>query len=752
LKQAQRWDIGGCVQGVGYRPYIYRLALSFQLTGWVRNNAGSVEIHAEGATECLDAFAKALFLKPPPTARAHLLTRREAPLESRAAFSILSSAMEGERHVSVPLDLASCEACVAELHDLKARRHRYPFINCTQCGPRYTIIRDLPYDRVNTTLSEFDLCSACALEYANPDDRRFHAQPLACGSCGPAILWQEPGHEILREACALDAAVEALRAGQIIAVRGVGGYHLLCDAHCETAVLRLRQRKGRPAKPLAVMVPWGGEDGLKQVRLLAGVSDSESQSLLSASRPIVLLKLDAKASICPSVLCGLRDVGVMLPYSPLHHLLLADFGAPVVATSGNVRGEPVLTDTYDAQTRLAFIADGSLHHNRPIARPAEDPVVRMIGGFVRPLRMGRGTAPLELELSHRIEVPTLAVGAYQKSTIALAYGGRAIVSPHLGDQTSPRGRAVFEQTIIDLQRLYGIRAKRVLHDAHPRFPSTRWALDSDLPATPIWHHDAHASALAGEYRINAPIICFTWDGLGLGPDHTLWGGEALLGIPGRWRRVASFRPFKLPGGERAAREPWRSGLSLCWHAEIAWAEGELRGGALLRHAFNHNLNSPMTTSVGRLFDAAAALTGVCLESSFEGEAPMRLEAMSARREEPITMPLTRDEHGIWRSDWAALLPSLLGETRTQSFRAAQFHSSLAHCLLAQALTVRRETQVTCVGLAGGVFQNRILTEHAWELLTGAGFEVLVPKALPLNDAGISFGQLIEARMLNAPTS
>jgi len=749
LNDAQRWNIGGCVQGVGYRPYIYRLAQSFQLTGWVRNNAGVVEIHAEGAPECLEAFAQALFSRPPPTAQAHLLARRSAPLESRPAFTILSSATDGDRQVRLPLDLASCVECVAELNDPQARRHRYPFINCTQCGPRYTIIRDLPYDRGNTTLSGFDLCPACAREYANPYDRRFHAQPLACAECGPAIYWVAGGQKSRREARALAAAVDALRAGKIIAVRGVGGYHLLCDARSESAVLRLRQRKGRPAKPLAVMIPWAGEDGLAQVRLVAIVGPLDSASLLAASRPIVILTRNPLTTICASVSPNLNEVGVMLPYSPLHLLLLDDFGAPVVATSGNVRGEPVFTDPEEAKARLGFIADGFLHHNRPIARPAEDPVVRCMANAVRPLRMGRGTAPIELELSSPIDVPTLAVGAYQKSTVALAYGYRAIVSPHLGDQSSPRGRAIFAQTILDLQRLYGICAERVLHDAHPHFPSSRWALDGNLPTTAIWHHHAHASAVVGEYRWESPLLCFTWDGMGLGPDHTLWGGEALLGRPGEWRRVASFRPFKLPGGERAAREPWRTALSLCWQSGVAWITGIARGGILLQQALDHDLNSPITTSVGRLFDAAAALSDVCMDSSFEGEAPLRLEALCQSREAPIALPLLRDELGIWRSDWTPLLALMLDKDLTQSFQAAQFHSSIAHALLVQALAVREQARVNCVGLAGGVFQNRVLTEHVMALLEAAGFDVLVPKALPLNDAAISFGQLIEGSMLDA---
>lgn len=751
MNHAQRLSIGGCVQGVGFRPYIYRLAHSFQLTGWVRNNAGTVEIHAEGSAERIDAFAQAIFSRPPPTAQGHLLVRATVSAERGTAFIILSSVNGGVRQASVPLDLASCSDCVAELREPLARRYRYPFINCTQCGPRYTIIEDLPYDRDNTTLIDFKLCRACGAEYSNPLDRRFHAQPLACADCGPALFWCTADGTRAKESLALAAAVDALRAGGIVALRGVGGYHLLCDAGNDSAVLRLRQRKGRPAKPLAVMIPWAGEDGLAGVRQIANFGALESASLLGASRPIVVLERKPRIPLCRSIAPNLRDIGVMLPYSPLHHLLLEDFGAPVVATSGNVRGEPVLTDPEEAQARLAFIADGFLHHNRPIARSAEDPVARRIGDAVRPLRMGRGTAPIEIKLAVRIDKPTLAVGAYQKSTIALAFGSRAIVSPHLGDQSSPRGRAIFKQTIADLQKLYGIRAERVMHDAHPGFPATRWALDCDLPATAVWHHHAHASAVAGEYGRSTPLLCFTWDGQGVGPDHTLWGGEALLGSPGCWRRVASFLPFKLPGGERAAREPWRTALSMCWQSGLHWPAGAARDETLLRHAFDRGMNSPSTTSVGRLFDAAAALIGVCMVSSFEGEAATQLEALCEPLEgsQPIAMPLLKDGQGIWRSDWTALFTTVLDGTRTQANRAALFHSSLAHALLAQALAAREESRVNSVALAGGVFQNRVLTEHVMRLLEVEGFEVLVPKALPLNDAAISFGQLIEGEMLHA---
>jgi hydrogenase maturation protein HypF len=437
----------------------------------------------------------------------------------------------------------------------------------------------------------------------------------------------------------------------------------------------------------------------------------------------------------------------MLPYSPLHHLLLSDFGGALVATSGNLSGEPVLTEPEAVESRLAQVADGFLHHDRPIARPADDPVVRVSAGVVRPLRLGRGTAPLELDLPMRTPVPILAVGAYMKTTVALAWDERAVVSPHIGDLASPRGREVFAQIAQDLQQLYGMRAEYIAHDAHPDFPNTRWARGSGLPTHAIWHHFAHAAAVAGEYPSDSPLLCFTWDGVGLGPDGTLWGGEALLGAPGAWTRVGSFRPFRLPGGERAARQPWRSALALCWECGQPWPAGETLAGPLLRAAWASGVNAPATTAVGRLFDAAAALLGVCSDTSYEGQAPMQLEALCRYTAVPVALPLARDSNGVWRSDWAPLLPALLDAHIEPAARAAMFHASLANALCAQALAVRESSGVTRVGLSGGVFQNRILCEQAQSLLTTAGFEVLIPQRLPVNDAAISFGQLIESGII-----
>jgi hydrogenase maturation protein HypF len=630
--------------------------------------------------------------------------------------------------------------------DPNARRYRYPFINCTQCGPRYTLIRALPYDRCNTTLDCFTLCSDCSVEYLDPQDRRFHAEPLACPACGPVLTWKFGLSAARGNAVSIAAALKALFDGAIIGMRGIGGYHLLCDAGNETAVARLRARKARPAKPLAVMIPWRGRDGLDYARELAELAPLDATALLDPMRPIVIATRRDRAPLAESVAPGIDNLGLMLPYSPLHHLLLQGFGAALVATSGNISGEPVLTDAKDIESRLGGVADGFLHHDRPIARPADDPVIRVIANVRRPIRLGRGNSPIELALPEFLRAPVLAVGAHLKATVALGWDDRAVVSPHIGDLSSPRGQEVFAQVIEGLQQLYGLRAQHIVHDAHPGFPSTRWARESGMSTQPVWHHWAHASAVAGEYPSKKPLLCFTWDGAGLGTDHTLWGGEALLGKPGAWRRVASFRPFRLPGAERAMREPWRAALGLCWECGHPWTTR--LSDPLLRAAWESGLNTPVTTSVGRLFDAASALVGVCNRSSYEGEAAMRLEALCSEAQAPIALPIARDSNGLWRSDWTPLLSALLDVSRTPGVRAAIFHASLAHALCEQALAVRTTSGVERVGLVGGVFQNRVLTEQVHMLLYKAGFEVLTPKLLPVNDAAISFGQLVEAGATN----
>ena len=423
--------------------------------------------------------------------------------------------------------------------------------------------------------------------------------------------------------------------------------------------------------------------------------------------------------------------------------MLADFGAPLVATSGNVSGEPVLTDNNDAERRLAHVADAFLHHDRPILRPADDPVYRVIAGKPRPLRLGRGNAPLERTLPFTLKQPVLALGGHLKNTVALGWNDRVVISPHLGDMETPRGLALLREVAADLQTLYGVRAETILCDAHPRYATTKLAPQFGLPVRKVFHHEAHASALIGEVGLKEDCLVFAWDGAGYGRDGSIWGGEALLGAPGRWQRVATIRPFALLGGDRAAREPWRNALSLCWEAGRDWT-GSARDTSPLRHAWERKLNCPVTTSIGRLFDATAALLGVASDASYEGQAASQLETIASDDVTPIDLPLARRADGVWQSDWGPLLDGLLSTDKSVTARAALFHATLAAMLLAQARALRDIHGVTKLGLTGGVFQNRVLSERIMREATRDGFTVLVPEQIPCNDAGLSFGQIVEA--------
>ncbi len=737
------------MQGVGFRPFVYRLALAHRLSGWVRNRTGLVEIEAQGSEADLAAFAVALIDAAPPLSQPQLLERTTVTAAAHERFVIRPSDAGDKPQIHLPPDFFACDDCLRELRDPHDRRHRYPFINCTQCGPRYTLIAALPYDRPNTSMAGFPLCADCRAEYEAPADRRFHAEPVACPTCGPQLRFVRDGAAIADTEQALAATVAALREGAVVAVKGIGGYHLMCDARSESAVARLRARKRRPHKPLAVMFPAQGADGRALLNHYLTPSAQEAHLLSAPQRPIVLCASRADAGLAAGVAPGLSEVGAMLPYSPLHHLLLDDFGGPLIATSGNVSGEPVLTDNDEAERRLAAIADAFLHHDRPILRPADDPVWRNSAGTPRPLRLGRGIAPLELPLPAPIDVPTLAVGGHMKNSIALAWDDRIVISPHIGDLDAPRSLAVFEQVIADLQRLYGVQAERVVCDAHPAYVSTRWAQRSGLPLTKVFHHHAHASALYGEHRGAGDWLVFTWDGTGYGEDATIWGGEALLGQPGAWRRVGSLRAFRLPGGDKAGREPWRSAAALCWESGSEWRDHP--DVDLLHDAWRRGINSPQSSAAGRLFDAAAALLGLCTTASFEGQGPMQLEAIAERTEDSIDLPLV-DEGEISRIDWAPLLPLLRDDTLTTAHRAGLFHNTLADALVKQADALRARHHINTVALGGGVFQNRLLTELALRKLTAAGFDVRLHEQVPCNDGGLCYGQIGEMTLRNARVS
>ncbi len=745
---AIRITLVGHVQGVGFRPFVYRLAHDYGIRGSVQNRIGEVEIVALAGPEVLEAFQAALIEHAPPLSRPTIsrVEPIDEPTEENPAtgFEIISSSADADAQVFVPPDYFMCDDCRRELDDETDRRYQYPFINCTQCGPRYTLIESLPYDRPNTSMSGFPLCAECETEYLDPTDRRFHAEPVACERCGPRLCFKADGRGSVDDNhAALDAAVAALHDGQVVAVKGIGGYHLVCDARCAAVVDKLRQRKHRPDKPLAVMFPLEGDDGLAAASRYVRFRDTEAKLAASPMRPIALAAETPDSGLAPNIAPGLGEIGVFLPYSPLHKMLLERFGGPLVATSGNISGEPVLTDNAEASARLGNIADAHLHHDRPIVRPADDPVFRHIDGAMRPLRLGRGCAPVEMSLSWPQERPVLAVGGHMKGTVALSWDRRVVVSPHIGEMDSPRSLAVFEQVAADLQALYGVRAERIVCDAHPGYTTHKWAnRQQGLAVDRVWHHEAHASALAAEIDVPGHWLVFTWDGVGLGEDQTLWGGEALSGSPGNWQRVASMRTFRLPGGERAGREPWRSAAALHWECGLRWADCPDTDG-LAHAAWQRQMNAPETSAVGRLFDAAAALICEVPVTSFEAQGPMMLENLCHDIGEVVELPLHDSGDGVLRSDWRPLLEVIADKRRGMRERAELFHTSIATALLRQAEALRERQVVDRVGLCGGVFQNRVLAEQAAAMLRRAGFEMWLPTELPCNDAALSFGQAAE---------
>ncbi len=739
--------IGGRIQGVGYRPFIYRSAVALGLTGWVRNAAGQVEILVCGEEEGLDRFYQTILHQPPAVALPKLVRKTVVPasecLKSGRNFRILPSHENSESAPLLPFDLALCDDCMAEIHDPVARRRGYSFTNCTQCGPRYSIIRELPYDRARTTMAGFALCFQCEREFNDPLDRRFHAQALACPACGPHIVFQTGKGNSVGDPKAIEDACALLQAGGIVAVKGVGGYHLLCLAE-SGPVERLRMRKHRPAKPFAVMFPLTGQ-GQKRIALEVQMKPYVLKFLLGSRRPIVLCQRAASATLAHNIAPGLDTIGVFFPYSPLHVLLLEKLGQPVVATSANISGEPVLYEDDRARLQLNGIADGWITHNRPIERPADDAVFCYASkGIPSVIRTGRGYAPLETTLPKELAQPTLAVGGHQKVTIALGYGRRAILSPHIGDMGSARGREIFQNIALDFSRLYRINPARFVVDMHPDYATSHWARSQGKLVIPVAHHFAHASALALEYPRIEQWLMFTFDGAGYGCDRSIWGGEVLAGAPGRWIRVGRMRPFRLPGGDLATREIWRSAAGLCWEAGIDW-QPSIVHGPLAHKAWQKDINAPLTSAAGRLFDAAAHLIMNMHQATYEGEAPMRLETLARQWKGsmnpwPVSLRIT---NGLLEADWAPWLPRMLDERRVKSERAYMWHLTMAETIVQMASALKSNYHFTAVGLTGGVFQNRLLVHLLKAPMKSCRLPLALAKSWPCNDGGLSIGQLME---------
>ncbi|MFZ4813331.1 MAG: carbamoyltransferase HypF [Phototrophicaceae bacterium] len=736
--------VEGAVQGVGFRPFVYRLACASGVVGWVVNSAqgATLEVEAEAAT--LDHFIARLRAELPAPAAISALTITPMPPAADTDFTIRHSDAGGAKTAHILPDLATCPQCLHDLFDPTSPRYGYPFTNCTHCGPRYSIIQALPYDRANTTMQGFGMCAQCRAEYDNPHDRRFHAQPNACPVCGPQIaLWDSHGREIATRSDALCMAAEALRHGEIVALKGLGGFQLLVDAQDAQAVARLRQRKQRYEKPLAVMFPL-----LAQVTACCAVSDAECNLLTSSAAPIVLLQRTG-GRVAANVAPNNPYLGVILPYTPLHHLLLDDLGFPLVATSGNVSGEPIITDEAEALHQLAGIADVFLVHDRPIARPIDDSVLFVVEGAPVMIRRARGYAPQTIALAG-VDEAIIATGTHQKNTVAIAHNGQVTLSPHLGDMENAATVNLFARTLTDLQALYDLHPLAAACDLHPDYPATRHAEQMGLPLTRVQHHAAHIFAAMAEHHLSAPVLGVAWDGTGYGDDGTIWGGEFLYITERDVQRVAHLRPFPLPGGDLAAREPRRSALGLLYvlYGDALPADGldfTATERRILTTAIGRGINTPMTSSMGRLFDGVAALLGLQQRSSFEGQAAMALEYAAHGDESEQTYPFTVTPVTVegGRStgiiEWKLMLEALLqaGDIHQQ---AATFHNTLA----AMIVTIAQQVGIGSVVLSGGCFQNRRLLNLAIQRLRAAGFTPYWPQQFPANDGGVALGQIVAA--------
>ena len=730
-RQSWRVDVRGICQGVGFRPYVWRLARDLGLHGQVCNRGDRVVIELQGPAAAIDCFRQRLPRELPAGAQLRQVVWEAAELPEQDGFRIAASPAGSATAIAIPADRAPCPDCRRELLDPGDRRYRYPFLNCTTCGPRYSLLTGLPYDRPRTTMAGFPLCADCQREYDDPGDRRFHAQPIACPACGPSLHF--PSGETGRKGdAALQSALDLLRRGGILALKGVGGYQLLCDARREAVVQRLRDRKGRPDKPLALLVAES-----EAAHRLAYLSPAEVALLESAAAPIVLLRRRPDVAIAANVAPHQPDLGLMLPTSPLHLLLARDFGAPLVCTSGNRSGEPLAIETDAAHRELGAIADGFLDHNRPIARPLDDSVARIVAGQVQLLRRARGYAPVALPVP---DGPTVqAAGAHLKNTMALLQGTQAWIGPHIGDLDSPASRERSQQTGQELTQLTAARPVAIACDLHPDYGSSRLAVEAGLPTVPVQHHLAHALAVLAEHQLSPPALALIWDGSGLGSDGQLWGGELLRISPTGWQRLAHLHSFPLPGGDRAAREPRRAALGLLWelydedclsltHLPTlqAFTTAELKAlVSLLRSG-----RCPRTSSVGRLFDGVASLAGLVQQCSFEGQAAMRLEAACEAAIEPLA--LTPD----W--DWRPWLRQALAEP-------ARLLGQLHSWLLGQAIGALTRLPEATILLGGGCFQNRRLLEALDSQLSRHGRQVLWPQQLPPNDGGLALGQAIAAR-------
>ena len=740
--------IRGVVQGVGFRPFVHRLAEELGLAGWVLNSAQGVFVEVEGERPRLDEFLLRLGREKPP--RSVIQSMESSFLEPQGyeTFEIRHSDGAGAKTTLILPDMAACPDCLREVFDPTDRHYLYPFTNCTHCGPRFSIIEALPYDRANTSMREFNMCPACQAEYHDPRNRRFHAQPTACPDCGPQLEYLDrTGRQTSRRHTALLDAAQTVRRGQILALKGLGGFQLIVDARNDDAVRRLRQRKHREEKPFAIMAP-----DTNAVRELCHISEPELRLLESPEAPIVLLRrISRNGGVAASVAPANPNLGVMVPYTPLHHLLLRELGFPVVATSGNVSDEPICIDNDEAVARLDGVADGFLVHNRPIVRHVDDSVVRILLGREQVMRRARGYAPLPVHVARPVP-PVLAVGAHLKNTVAMGMGNEVFVSQHIGDLETSAAYQAFRRVCHDLPGLYGLKPEAVACDLHPDYLSTKYAALLIRQPVPVQHHFAHLLSCMAENEVDPPVLGIVWDGTGLGTDGTIWGGEFLIADGTSFTRAAHFRTFRLPGGEAAIREPRRCALGMLHTAfggtmlddaeQAISVHFTLQERSLIRQALASGINAPVTSSAGRIFDAAASLLGLRQRAGFEGQAAMELEFAVVPG---INAAYAHDlmGNGPLVIDWEPMLLEILYDLRAlvpTGIMAAKFHNAMVEA----AVAVARRVGLERVALTGGCFQNRVLTERLVGRLRDEGFRPLWHQRVPTHDGGIALGQVLAA--------
>jgi len=746
LEKRLKIHLTGAVQGVGFRPFVYNLAKKLNLKGYVINDTYGVVIEIQGEEKDINQFLISLHTEKPPLAHIFSQEIEELPLTEFKDFEIRSSKSKGKKEVFILPDISTCKECLKELNNPKNRRYRYPFINCTNCGPRFTIIEKLPYDRPNTTMKKFKMCLDCESEYNNPNNRRFHAQPNACPVCGPYITLYTSDKKLVSEKQqALKDTVALLKEGKILAIKGIGGFHLVCDASNDKTIKILRKRKRRGEKPFAVMFK-----DINQIKEYTQISDFEEAIILSPERPIVVVKAKEGTDLSKEIAPYLDRIGVFLPYSPLHHLLLEDFGKPLVMTSANLSDEPIVKDNEEAFDKLSIFTDYILIHNRDIKNRVDDSVVRIIDKKLSFIRRSRGYAPLPIKLPFKLNKKILGVGGHQKNTVAIAFDDKAFLSQHIGDLETVDACKNFEEIIYSLFELYDFKPEVVVSDLHPRYYSTQWAKkfaeENNISLISLQHHYTHALSLMAENQIkDEPIFAVCWDGTGYGEDGNLWGGEFLIADYRGYERVSHFNYFKLIGGEKAVKQPRRVALSILFEifggnlpdipTVKAFKQKEIE---LLYKTWQKGLNSPLSSSVGRLFDAVASILDIRQILSYEGQSGMIMENFyNWSVKDYYSFEIDKS------INWKPIFIELIEDKSNIPTKITKFINTLAHMVIE---TYKRYGRGLKLGLTGGVFQNKPLTEKILRLAEKENITVLLHKKVPTNDGGLSLGQIAKAKI------